>query len=116
MRRSTKRGRAAAKDEIRARELYKYFRPPKQDGEAPDSILTAHAQLVSWRLGAQRAMITLIDEDIQYFVAESTKTLHLDDTQQHEDPDDAIWAGVSEPQSPHSLVFAPSITHQQSVC
>ncbi|KAL5409698.1 hypothetical protein PMIN03_005827 [Paraphaeosphaeria minitans] len=80
-------------DELRARELYKYFRPPANDGESPDPTLTAHAQLVAWRLGAERSMITLIDEHIQYFVAESTKTLYLDNTNKHDHPDDAIWAG-----------------------
>jgi hypothetical protein len=45
----------------------------------PDTVLTAHAQLVTWRLNCQRAMVSLIDRDVQYFVAESTKTLHLDD-------------------------------------
>ncbi|KAF2441780.1 hypothetical protein P171DRAFT_418563, partial [Karstenula rhodostoma CBS 690.94] len=80
-------------DELRARELYKYFRPPASDGESPDPTLAAHAQLVAWRLGAERSMITLIDEHVQYFVAESTKTLHLDNHNEHDDPDDAIWAG-----------------------
>jgi len=89
----TKSDGDAAGDEIRARELYKYFRPPAADGGSPDPILTAHAQLVAWRLNAERSMISLIDEDIQYFVAESTKTLHLDDAHKHDHPDDAIWAG-----------------------
>jgi hypothetical protein len=79
--------------------LYKYFAPAdfSTTGAAfPDTVLTAHAQLVyvahclffingadskyrAWRLNCQRAMVSLIDRDIQYFVAESTKTLHLDD-------------------------------------
>ncbi|KAH9878864.1 hypothetical protein J1614_002299 [Plenodomus biglobosus] len=80
-------------DVARARELYKYFRPPPADGAIPDTVLTAHAQLVAWRLNAGRSMITLIDEETQYFVAESTKTLHLDDTLKYDHPDDAIWAG-----------------------
>ena len=100
-------GRHAAEttstDELRARELYKYFRPPAQDGEAPDTILTAHAQLVAWRLDAERAMITLIDEHVQYFVAESTKTLHLDNAHAYDHPDDAQWAGVG---LPFVLLFA----------
>jgi hypothetical protein len=40
-------------------------------------------------------LISLIDKETQYFVAESTKTLSLDDSTMHEDPDDAVWAGVS---------------------
>lgn len=82
-----------ADDRERARELYKYFQPPKAP-EPIDTVLTAHAQLAAWRLGAGRAMISLIDEETQYFVAESTKTVHLDDAAQYDDPDDAIWAGV----------------------
>ncbi|KAJ8117060.1 hypothetical protein OPT61_g1647 [Boeremia exigua] len=79
-------------DRERARELYKYFRPPVA-AEPIDTVLTAHAQLASWRLNAERAMISLIDEETQYFVAESTKTVHLDDSAQYDDPEDAIWAG-----------------------
>ncbi|KAF2655975.1 hypothetical protein K491DRAFT_406427 [Lophiostoma macrostomum CBS 122681] len=84
-------------DAQRSRELYRYFRPPptrpSAEPEPPDTILTAHAQLAAWRFNAQRAMVSLIDQETQYFVAESTKTLHLDDALQHDDPDDAIWAG-----------------------
>ncbi|KAF1933546.1 uncharacterized protein M421DRAFT_52569, partial [Didymella exigua CBS 183.55] len=79
-------------DRARARELYKYFSPPK--GPEPlDTVLTAHAQLAAWRLHAERAMISLIDEETQYFVAESTKTVQLDNAEKYEDPEDAIWAG-----------------------
>jgi hypothetical protein len=90
-----------AGDKERARELYKYFRPPaaraSADADPPDTVLTAHAQLVAWRFNAQRAMVSLIDRETQYFIAESTKTLHLDDALQFDDPDDAIWAGVGSP-------------------
>lgn len=80
-------------DRERARELYKYFSPPK--GPEPiDTVLAAHAQLAAWRLHAERAMISLIDEETQYFIAESTKTVHLDDADKYDDPEDAIWAGV----------------------
>jgi hypothetical protein len=66
----------------RARELYKYFIPPDAAAAEPapaDTVLTAHAQLVAWRLQCQRAMVSLIDRDTQYFVAESTKTLNVAD-------------------------------------
>jgi hypothetical protein len=66
----------------RARELYKYFIPPDPSSATPaqaDTVLTAHAQLVAWRLQCQRAMVSLIDRDTQYFVAESTKTLNITD-------------------------------------
>jgi hypothetical protein len=80
-------------DGVRARELYKYFRPPSPSTalDAPDTVLTAHAQLIAWRLNAQRAMVSLIDRETQYFVAESTKTLNLDNALKHENPDDANW-------------------------
>ncbi|TKA71874.1 hypothetical protein B0A49_04522 [Cryomyces minteri] len=88
----------AATDRARQRELYKFFRPPSNTvgtsrAGVQDSVLAAHAQLVAWRMDVQRGMISLIDRDIQYFVAESTKTLDLLDSTKHENPVDAIWAG-----------------------
>lgn len=90
----------AALSSQRALELYRYFVPPQSSTSStklssPDTILTAHAQLVAWRLNMQRAMVSLIDRDTQYFVAESTKTLHLDDTTKQDNPDDALWAGCA---------------------
>lgn len=87
-------------DRARARELYKYFNPTLYIHSAskfstPDTVLTAHSQLVAWRLGAQRGMVSFLDKEVQYFVAESTKTLNLEDSSQYDDPIDAIWAGVS---------------------
>jgi hypothetical protein len=87
---------------VRARELYKYFQPPPSNNtlatsksSSPDSQLVALAQLCAFRLDCQRALISLIDRDLQYFVAEATRTLDLKDTSHSEDPNDAIWAGVS---------------------
>ncbi|KAF2143311.1 uncharacterized protein K452DRAFT_225560, partial [Aplosporella prunicola CBS 121167] len=96
----------AGVDVLRARELYKYFQPPRPlDNTAfrsapPDTVLTAYAQLVSWRLNTQRALISFLDRDTQYFVAEGTKTLNIANTAEHDDPNDAIWAGcVSVPKA-----------------
>ncbi|KAH8667952.1 histidine kinase-group I protein [Tricladium varicosporioides] len=61
---------------------------------SPDTALTAFCQLVTWRTGAQRAMIGLIDAETQYFIAESTKTLDLVDAAKHA-PGDDIWMGCS---------------------
>lgn len=61
---------------------------------SPDTALTAFCQLVTWRTGAQRAMISLIDDATQYFIAESTKTVDLIDNTKHA-PGDAIWMGCS---------------------
>ncbi|RDW88946.1 hypothetical protein BP6252_00978 [Coleophoma cylindrospora] len=61
---------------------------------SPDTALTAFSQLVSWRTGAQRAMISVIDAETQYFIAESTKTVDLLDITKHA-PGDEIWVGCS---------------------
>ncbi|KAF2492412.1 hypothetical protein BU16DRAFT_492058 [Lophium mytilinum] len=105
-------------DFVRSRELYRYFNPAQnlvasQSSTAPDTVLTAYAQLVAWRLNAQRSLVSLIDKEIQYFVAESTKTLSLEDNTLHEDPDDAIWAGcINVPKSgrlcEHTLQTMPT--------
>jgi hypothetical protein len=77
---------------------------------SPDTSLTAFCQLVTWRTGAQRAMLrwaelqwqrrttadpdSLIDDATQYFIAESTKTVDLIDNTKHA-PGDDIWMGCS---------------------
>ncbi|TGO55885.1 hypothetical protein BCON_0085g00370 [Botryotinia convoluta] len=111
-------------DSARARELYKYYQPtasintetcfpaPQSSTESgnqdlevqsditstkissPDTSLTAFCQLVSWRLEVQRAMISLIDDDTQYFIAESTKSLNLVDATKHK-PGDELWLGCT---------------------
>ncbi|KAF2673231.1 hypothetical protein BT63DRAFT_383144 [Microthyrium microscopicum] len=102
----------------RSRELYKYFVPPGAQSTvtkstAPDTVLGAHAQLVAWRLNADRSMVSLIDRDEQYFIAESSKTLNLEDTTQSDNPEDAIWAGcISVPKAgrlcEHTLQALPA--------
>lgn len=44
-----------------------------------DTALTAFAQLIALRLSAQRAIVSLIDHENEYFLAESTSTLSLID-------------------------------------
>lgn len=45
-----------------------------------DTALTAFAQLIALRLACQRAIVSLIDHENEYFLAESTSTLsHTDD-------------------------------------
>ncbi|KAL2075914.1 hypothetical protein VTL71DRAFT_857 [Oculimacula yallundae] len=61
---------------------------------SPDTALTAFCQLITWRLGAQRAMISLIDLETQYFIAEGTKTVDLVDNRKHA-PGDDIWIGCA---------------------
>ncbi|KAL9126797.1 MAG: hypothetical protein Q9217_004210 [Psora testacea] len=107
-------------DSIRERELYRYYRPldsspgikvPRRASDchtqitdntrtaniatSPDTTLTAFAQLCTLRLQAQRAIISVIDRDKQYFIAESTKTLNLSDTSKCEEDGDDLWAGCA---------------------
>lgn len=91
-------------DNTRARELYRYFQPPEpppsspatlsaHEASSPDTTLTALAQLCALRLHAKRAMISLIDRENQYFVAESTKTLDLVNNNKSEVEGDGLWFG-----------------------
>ncbi|KAG4440333.1 hypothetical protein IFR05_004185 [Cadophora sp. M221] len=61
---------------------------------SPDTALTAFCQLTAWRIGAQRAMISVIDAETQYFIAEGTKTVDLVDNAKHEVGDE-IWIGCA---------------------
>ncbi|KAK0121706.1 hypothetical protein ONS95_009991 [Cadophora gregata] len=61
---------------------------------SPDTALTAFCQLTTWRIGSQRAMISVIDAETQYFIAEGTKTVDLVDNRQHA-PGDDIWIGCA---------------------
>ncbi|KAF2843657.1 hypothetical protein M501DRAFT_994658 [Patellaria atrata CBS 101060] len=95
------RAPSISQNSIRARELYKYYRPDQavttttSQITSPDTTLTAFCQLTAIRLNAERALITLIDSDTQYFVAESTRSLNLHDTTTSGDPGDGLWAGCS---------------------
>ena len=67
-------------DERRAQELDRYYTPSNKSAlrlTDRDSALPAHMQLLCWRLGMQRALVSLIDRDTQYYVAESTRTMSL---------------------------------------
>jgi hypothetical protein len=102
-----------AEANIRARELYKYYQPSSSTNVDADVILTSHAQLVSWRFNCRRSMVSLLDRDTQYFIAESSKTLSLEDNTRFEDPSDALWAGcINVPKAgrlcEHTLKAAPS--------
>lgn len=67
-------------DERRAQELDRYFNPSEKSSlrlTDKDTALVAHMQLIAWRLDAQRAYITLVNRDTQYFIVECTKTVDL---------------------------------------
>lgn len=97
----------------RERDLHRYYRPwldakslvdtdgsgkkgLTYDGYRPDAgrdrSLTAFAQLATLRLNARRAMVSLIDSNRQYILAEATRTLSLF-TPTAENPEDEVWLG-----------------------
>jgi len=56
-----------------------------------DTALTAFAQLIALRLNAQRAIVSLIDHENEYFLAESTSTLSISD----DDGAQNAWLSIS---------------------
>ncbi|EAW09112.1 putative sensor histidine kinase/response regulator [Aspergillus clavatus NRRL 1] len=97
------------------REFYKYCQLPQRPGllhrpppsprteidadellpqSSHDTTLTALAQLGALRLNVQRCMISLFDRHTQYILAESTRTLSLQDDRVHVEGD-ALWLGSS---------------------
>ena len=85
-------------DSLREHELFRYFQPPTENvtanaASSPDTTLTALAQLCALRLNAKRAMISVLDREKQYFIAESTKTLNLLDNEKFEAEGDELWFG-----------------------
>ncbi|KAF7115471.1 hypothetical protein CNMCM5793_002429 [Aspergillus hiratsukae] len=96
------------------REFYKYCQLPQRPGllnrppqsprseidaellpqSSQDTTLTAIAQLGALRLNARRCMISLFDRHTQYILAESTRTLSLQDDRVHVDGD-GLWLGSS---------------------
>lgn len=63
-----------------------------------DATLTALAQLVALRTSARRALISFLDAEYSYIIAESTQTLSLQDDDEHSkhDPDDSLWLGFTK--------------------
>ncbi|XPS68021.1 hypothetical protein M3J09_000318 [Ascochyta lentis] len=57
-----------------------------------DKSLTAFAQLAAFRLNVRRCMVSLIDSNRQYILAEATKTVSLF-SPQAEQPEDDVWLG-----------------------
>ncbi|KAK5052044.1 hypothetical protein LTR84_002848 [Exophiala bonariae] len=65
-----------------------------QPRSSRDKALTAFAQLGCLRLNAKRGVVTLIDSEKQFIIAEATKSLSLLDDDQHV-PGDELWFGNS---------------------
>ncbi|KAH6669783.1 hypothetical protein B0J14DRAFT_671387 [Halenospora varia] len=121
-------GGTVSPETFRAREVYRYYqpkylaKPPDRSDpstialpspiSAPakssnldilaafsDTALTAFAQLIAIRLAAQRAVVSLIDHENEYFLAESTSTLsHLPD----DGPKKNAWLSISGVAVPRS--------------
>ncbi|KAJ5100661.1 hypothetical protein N7456_006713 [Penicillium angulare] len=96
-------------DTSRERDFYEYLPPPRLNEplqhfddntrstdftprSPSDSVLTAFAQLGTLRLGAQRALISLFGQHEQHILAESTRTLSLQDDTDHSIRDQ-LWIG-----------------------
>ncbi|KXG45518.1 CheY-like superfamily [Penicillium griseofulvum] len=97
--------------DLRARELFHYFQPDNPallpagphvtssceypiQKTSPNLVLTALAQLAALKLGVQRTVISLIDRETLYVVAEASRSLNLVNNDQH-DGDDGLWLGCS---------------------
>lgn len=63
-----------------------------QPRNSRDKALTAFAQLAALRLDVRRAMVSLIDSNRQYILAEATKTLSLF-SRGADVPEDDVWLG-----------------------
>lgn len=57
-----------------------------------DQTLTAFAQLGAFRLDVPRAVITLIDHEYQFVIAEATRSVSLQDPKKA-NPGDELWVG-----------------------
>lgn len=60
-----------------------------------DTTLTAFVQLAALQIGTRRAMIFFFDADYAYIIAESTRTLSLQDDSHH-GPGDSLWLGFTK--------------------
>ncbi|KAJ5642820.1 CheY-like superfamily [Penicillium lividum] len=99
--------------DLRARELFHYFQPdnpallptghradrpcedPTTKKQSPNLVLTALAQLAALKLGVQRTVISLIDRETLYVVAEGSRSLNLANNDQYDENGDGLWVGCS---------------------
>lgn len=65
---------------------------PEPEG-CPDTALTALTQLAALRLDARRAFVTLVSTDVEYVLAEATKSMSLQ-YDVFDDPKDFPWLGT----------------------
>jgi GAF domain-containing protein len=102
-------------ESLREREFYSYYEsvlayahtePQYCDLNSPEAVaehraiasadatLTALVQLAALRIGTRRALISFLDAEYSYIIAESTQTLSLQDGSHG--PDDALWLGFTK--------------------
>ncbi|KAJ5639483.1 CheY-like superfamily [Penicillium longicatenatum] len=99
--------------DLRARELFHYFQPdnpalmpsgqrdnrpcesPTAEKQSPNLVLTALAQLAALKLGVQRAVISLIDRETLYVIAEGSRSLNLANNDRYDEVGDGLWVGCS---------------------
>ncbi|CAI7587000.1 unnamed protein product [Penicillium pancosmium] len=62
---------------------------------SPNTTLTSLAQLAALRLNAQRAIITILNRDSQFVLAEATRTTNLGSSTLFGDKGDNLFAGTS---------------------
>lgn len=86
----------------RLHELHRVFQPKtflrtvSSQAAPPHPIISSLAQLVSLRLDVARCTISLFDaNDVQYIIAEGSRTAHLDDMSKCDVPDDNVWLGCT---------------------
>ncbi|RDW63495.1 hypothetical protein BP6252_11040 [Coleophoma cylindrospora] len=104
----------------RERELFRYFQPDldttvhlhkealhDRKGSSHDVSLTAFAQLGAFRMNASRGFVTLSSRTKHYIVAESAKSLSLQDDSRHSEEDGFIL-GAGE-KAADDLSFTPTI-------
>lgn len=77
-------------DEQRAQELDQYYTPGCKSAlrlKETDTALSVHMKFAQYRLGMQRALVSLINRDSLYYVADSAKNMEfdVDEDSKHED-------------------------------
>ncbi|KAJ5242075.1 uncharacterized protein N7469_000402 [Penicillium citrinum] len=68
-----------------------------------NTTLTSFAQLAALGLNAERCLITIIDRETQYNLAEATRTIDVSDTSSFISPGDGLWLGTSTVKEAWSL-------------
>lgn len=67
-----------------------------------NNTLTSFAQLAALRLNVERALVCVLDRDMQYIIAEATKSVSLDDSDRTNDKDES-WLSTTGKRKAWSL-------------